>query len=263
MACGSGGPALHLARLTECKVVGVELYGEAVMSGHERAREAGLEMRASFVQADASRPLQFDRESFDAILCVDAINHLPGRPGILADWARLLRPGARLLFTDPVTVTGVLGSDEIAIRSSIGYFLFVPPGENERLLIEAGLSVLAVEDTTEHSPRSRAGGLTRAQSMKGPSGKLKETRHSKLASDSSRSLPRWRASAASRVSSTWRRSRRKPPRLAQSRKASYFVALVSGDIRARWQGPVWSLRSASPDVRATRRGHGRGDARSR
>ncbi|MDQ6818923.1 MAG: class I SAM-dependent methyltransferase, partial [Actinomycetota bacterium] len=43
VACGSGGPALHLARLTECKVVGVELYGEAVMSGHERAREAGLE----------------------------------------------------------------------------------------------------------------------------------------------------------------------------------------------------------------------------
>ena len=46
-------------------------------------------------------------------------------------------------------MTGLLGSDEIATRSSIGYFLFLPPGENDRLLTAAGLSVLSVEDTTE------------------------------------------------------------------------------------------------------------------
>ena len=39
---------------------------------------------------------------------------------VLVDWARLLRPSGRLLFTDPLTVTGPLGSDEIAIRTSIG-----------------------------------------------------------------------------------------------------------------------------------------------
>lgn len=149
VGCGSGGPALHLARLTGCEVVGVDLYEEAVADGNRAAREAGLETRASFVQADASRALPFDDVSFDAILCVDAINHLPRRDDILGDWARLLRPGGRLVFTDPVTVTGILTSDEIAIRTSIGYFLFVPPGENERLLTEARLSVLAVEDTTE------------------------------------------------------------------------------------------------------------------
>jgi SAM-dependent methyltransferase len=149
VGCGSGGPALHVARLTGCEVVGVELYEDAVASGNRMAREAGLEKRASFVQADASQPLPFEGGSFDAILCVDAINHLPDRPRVLADWVRLLRPGRRLLFTDPVTVTGVLGSDEIAIRTSIGYFLIVPAGEDERLLAEAGLSVLAVEDTTK------------------------------------------------------------------------------------------------------------------
>jgi SAM-dependent methyltransferase len=150
VGCGSGGPALHLARLTRCEVVGVDLYEEAVAAGKRAAREAGLESRASFVQADAGRPLPFEEDSFDAILCVDSINHLPGREDVLGDWARLLRPGGRLLFTDPVIVTGMLGSDEIAIRTSTGYFLFVPPGENERLLTAAGLNVRAVEDTTEH-----------------------------------------------------------------------------------------------------------------
>jgi SAM-dependent methyltransferase len=79
---------------------------------------------------------------------VDAINHLPDRERVLVDWTRLLKPGGRLLFTDPVTITGSLDSNEIAIRTSIGYFLFVPPGENERLLAAGGLNVLGVEDTT-------------------------------------------------------------------------------------------------------------------
>jgi len=149
VACGSGGPALHLAQLTGCQVVGVELFDDAVATGQRFAREAGLETQVSFVQADASQTLPFDDGSFDAILCIDAINHLPDRRRVLADWARLLRSEGRLLFTDPVSITGPLGSDELAIRSSVGYYLFMPAGENERLLAEAGLSVLAVEDTTE------------------------------------------------------------------------------------------------------------------
>jgi hypothetical protein len=60
-----------------------------------------------------------------------------------------LRPGGRLLFTDPVVLTGPLSSDEIAIRASIGFLLFLPPGENERVLTEARLEVVSVDDTTE------------------------------------------------------------------------------------------------------------------
>ena len=149
VACGSGGPALHLAQLTGCQVVGVELFDEAVGNGNRLAREAGLENQASFARADASQMLPFDDGSFDAILCIDAINHLPDRQRVLADWARLLQPAGRLLFTDPVSITGVLDSDELAIRTSVGYYLFVPPGENERLLAEAGMKMLSVEDTTD------------------------------------------------------------------------------------------------------------------
>ena len=101
------------------------------------------------MRADASQPLPFSDGSFDAISCIDALNHLPGRYAVFADWARLLAPGGRLLFTDPVTITGLVGAEELAIRSSIGYFDFAPLGEDERLLVAAGLKVLAVEDLTE------------------------------------------------------------------------------------------------------------------
>jgi SAM-dependent methyltransferase len=150
VACGSGGPMLHLVRLADCEAVGVELYEEAVLTGRRAAADAGLESRVTFVCGDASRPLPFEDESFDAVLCVDAINHLPDRQGVLTEWARLLEPGGRLLFTDPVVVTGPLSSDEIAIRASIGYILFLPPGENERALTGAGLEIVSVDDTTEH-----------------------------------------------------------------------------------------------------------------
>jgi ubiquinone/menaquinone biosynthesis C-methylase UbiE len=150
VACGSGGPALHVARLTGCEVVGVDLHDDGVANASRLAHEAGLESRASFLRADASERLPFEDGSFGALLCIDAINHLRDRPRVLRDWTRLLQPGGRMLFTDPITVTGPLGSDEIAIRASIAYFLFVPPGENERFLREAGMRVVAVEDATEN-----------------------------------------------------------------------------------------------------------------
>jgi SAM-dependent methyltransferase len=153
VACGSGGPALYLVRVTGCCVTGVELYEEAVSTATATAHQAGLETRARFVQADARRALPFEDATFDAILCVDAINHLPDRRAVFADWVRLLSPGGRLLFTDPLVVTGPLGSDEMAVRTSIGFGLFMPLGGNERLLGDAGLIVLRVDDTTESKAR--------------------------------------------------------------------------------------------------------------
>jgi SAM-dependent methyltransferase len=147
VGCGSGGPALYVARATGCEIVGVDVHEDGIANA---TRMAGDDARARFVRADASEPLPFASGSFDALLCVDAINHLRDRPRVLADWARVLAPGGRVLFTDPITVTGALSSEEIAIRASIGYFLFVPPGEDDRLLREAGLRPLAVEDATEN-----------------------------------------------------------------------------------------------------------------
>jgi SAM-dependent methyltransferase len=150
IGCGSGGPALHLVRSAGCELVGVDLNEEGVANATRMARETELDGRASFVHADAAQPLPFESESFTSVLCIDCINHLADRPAVLGEWRRVLEPGGRVLFTDPITVTGPLGSDEMAIRASIGYFLFVPHGEDERLLGEAGFRVLAVEDATEN-----------------------------------------------------------------------------------------------------------------
>lgn len=148
VACGAGGPALRIASKTGCSVVGIDFHEQAISTARALAAKRGLAGIAEFRVEDAARQLPFADASFDAITCVDAINHLPHRHGVIADWARLLRAGGRLLFTDPVTLTGPLTNAEIAIRGSIGFFLFVPPGFDKQVITECGLRLLVCEDVT-------------------------------------------------------------------------------------------------------------------
>jgi SAM-dependent methyltransferase len=153
VACGAGGPDLFLARETGAQVVGVDVNAEAVAAATERARREGLASLARFEVADGDGSLPFDDASFDAIVCIDAINHLSGRLQVLRNWRDLLKPGGLLLFTDPIVVTGLLSSEEIAVRASIGYFAFSLREENERLIEAAGLELLGCEDTTVNVAR--------------------------------------------------------------------------------------------------------------
>ncbi len=150
VACGSGRPTLRIARKTGCSVHGVDTHAAAIAEARASAAQEGLTSRSHFEQADASKPLPFDDATFDALICIDAINHLPNRPAVLKEWARLLTPGGVLVFTDPIVVTGALSAEEMTIRSSIGFFLFVPPGLDERLLGESGFEVTDVADRTEN-----------------------------------------------------------------------------------------------------------------
>lgn len=150
IACGSGGPAIVAARETGCRVVGVDRHPQGIATGTRLAAQHGVAGRVTFLAHDASRPLPFDDGAFDAVTCIDAIHHFPDRAAVLVEWRRVLRPGGRVLYTDPILVTGMLTNDEIALRSSIGFFQFTPPGVNEQLLAAAGFEVLAVEDATEN-----------------------------------------------------------------------------------------------------------------
>jgi SAM-dependent methyltransferase len=150
IGCGSGGPALFLARTIGLAVTGVDISEPGIAAASAQAKAAGLGERTRFLRLDGSGRLPFDDGGFDAVLSVDAINHLPDRAGILAEWHRVLRPGGLVVYTDPVIVTGAVSNAEIAERSAIGYFLFVPPGENQRFLREAGFELLRTEDVTEN-----------------------------------------------------------------------------------------------------------------
>ena len=145
---GSGGPAVYLASARGCRVTGVDINQHGVRNGARLAGEWGVANHVTFVVLDAARPLPFPPASFDAVLSNDAICHLANRLEALREWARVLRPGRRMLFTDALVITGMIAHEEIAARASIGRYLFVPPGENERLIARAGFTLLSAEDVT-------------------------------------------------------------------------------------------------------------------
>ena len=145
---GSGGPAVYLAAARGCRVTGVDINEHGIRNGERLASARGVADRVAFRLVDAGKPLPFPDHSFDAVLSNDAMCHIPNRLEVLRDWHRVLRPGGRVLFTDAMVVTGQLSNEELAVRSSIGWYLFVPPGENERLIKRAGFTLLSGEDMT-------------------------------------------------------------------------------------------------------------------
>jgi SAM-dependent methyltransferase len=149
VGCGSGGITRRLVAETGASAVGVDINPHGIDAAAAAARREGLSARVSFELVDAGKRLPFADASFDALFCNDAINHLPDRASLFVDWHRVLKPGGRLLFTDPIVITGPVTNEEIRARSSIGFYLFLPAGCNERLLEQTGFVVREVRDVTD------------------------------------------------------------------------------------------------------------------
>jgi 2-polyprenyl-3-methyl-5-hydroxy-6-metoxy-1,4-benzoquinol methylase len=174
VACGAGGPLLRMIAATGCSAIGIDVHDQAVATAISLTTQRGLTALAEFRAVDATSPLPFPDGMFDAITCIDAINHFPDRRHVIAEWARLLKPGGRLLFTDPITVTGALTNAEVAVRSSAGFYLLVPHGYDERVLAQCGLKVVVCEDATANMAKvaearlaARAAKSTRLREIEG------------------------------------------------------------------------------------------------
>jgi SAM-dependent methyltransferase len=156
IACGAGGPSLALVERTGCQLTGVDIEPVGIAHANVEARARGLSDRSTFAVVDCSGRLDFEDGAFNAVLCIDAISHLPDRFRTLSEWARLLRRSGRLLFTDSSVLTGAVANSELDIRGGIGFFLLVPPGLDEEAIEAAGLTLLMREDRTAATAEAAA-----------------------------------------------------------------------------------------------------------
>jgi SAM-dependent methyltransferase len=153
IGCGSGRYALQVAESVGCRMVGIDTNGPGIRTANELVKTLGMASQVCFDIGDASNKLPFDDSSFDAAFSNDVFCHVPGRVSLLREVHRVLKRGGRMLFSDALVIGGMISHEEIAIRSSIGYYFFSPPGENERLIEKAGLRLLGVMDTSEDAAR--------------------------------------------------------------------------------------------------------------
>jgi len=148
---GSGRYALQIAGTTGCSLLGLDINAPGIHTANALAETRGLTDRVRFQIADASRNLSLDGCSFDAAFSNDVLCHIPNRLAVFRELFRVLKPGGRFLFSDALVIGGIVSHQELAARSSIGFYIFSPPGENERLLQQAGFQLIRVADTTENA----------------------------------------------------------------------------------------------------------------
>jgi ubiquinone/menaquinone biosynthesis C-methylase UbiE len=149
VGCGSGGPTLRFVERTGISANGIDVHRDGIATAKKQAKQLGLSARVTFEVCDATGPLPFDTHSFDAVMSVDAISHMPGRAKVLGEWARVLKPGGRLLFTNASVLTGEATHEELSIRGAFGLQVYTAPGTDDRAIESAGLRTIVKEETTE------------------------------------------------------------------------------------------------------------------
>ncbi|MBI5287733.1 MAG: class I SAM-dependent methyltransferase [Chloroflexi bacterium] len=119
VGCGMAGPALWVARETGAGLIGVDLSSVAVAQANARAGRLGLQDRARFTNGSFAQT-GLTAASADGVMSEDALQYAPDKRAAFSEFARILRPGGRLVFAafelEPERVAGlpVLGDDPVA-----------------------------------------------------------------------------------------------------------------------------------------------------
>lgn len=145
---GLGGPARHLADRVGCRVTGLDLNAGRVAAARRFAQRVGLADRVRFEQGDALA-MPFAPESFDVVMGQEAWCHVPHKPRLIAECARVLRPGGVFAFTDILRRDG-LSAAEMARLSADMAFPELESLAGYRRLLEANGCV--VEHCDDLSP---------------------------------------------------------------------------------------------------------------
>jgi ubiquinone/menaquinone biosynthesis C-methylase UbiE len=101
LCSGLGGPARHLANTRGCRVLGVDFTASRHQAAIRLTALARQAHRVQFCHADV-RDVPFPDGSFDVAISQEGFAHVPDKARLVAEVARLVKPGGVIAFTDIV-----------------------------------------------------------------------------------------------------------------------------------------------------------------
>ena len=124
VGCGEGADSILLAKLG-ARVTGVDISSRSIEIAKTRAGISKVGESVRFVQSPLETA-QFSDNSFDVVWCNAILHHvIPELDVVMDRLARWARPGALLLFTEPISYSRALRR----IRSLIPVRTETTPGE--------------------------------------------------------------------------------------------------------------------------------------
>ena len=169
VGCGGGLLSEALAR-SGAEVTGIDLGEKVIEVAKLHLHESNLQVDYR-VQSSAALAAA-EPASFDAVCCMELIEHVPDPAALVADLANLVRPGG-LVFMSTINRTpaafgaAILGAEyllRMLPRGTHHYGKFLKPSELGRLLRQTGLEL---EDVTGlgYNPVNRKAWLGRITSV--------------------------------------------------------------------------------------------------
>ncbi|NKJ23455.1 bifunctional 2-polyprenyl-6-hydroxyphenol methylase/3-demethylubiquinol 3-O-methyltransferase UbiG [Dyella sp. SG609] len=169
VGCGGGLLSEALAR-SGAEVTGIDLGEKVIEVARLHLHESNLNVDYR-VQSSAALAAA-EPASFDAVCCMELIEHVPDPAALVADLANLVRPGG-LVFMSTINRTpaafgaAILGAEyllRMLPRGTHHYGKFLKPSELGRLLRHTGLEL---EDVTGlgYNPVNRKAWLGRITSV--------------------------------------------------------------------------------------------------
>ncbi len=142
---GMGGPARYLAHRIGCKVTGIDFTESRYRSAIKLTGMVGLEALVDFVHGNALE-MPFPDNTFDVVIGQEAWCHVPDKPRLIAECARVVKPGGVIAFTDILRTDKLSNADMRRLRSEMTFPDLETLSGYAQLLENSGCTLLEHDD---------------------------------------------------------------------------------------------------------------------
>ncbi|HEX6114692.1 MAG TPA: methyltransferase domain-containing protein [Geminicoccaceae bacterium] len=142
---GMGGPARYLAHRRGCRVTGLDI----TKSRHEAAVRLTALVRLDHLvdlRLGNALDMPFADATFDVVIGQEAFAHVPHKPRLIAECARVVRPGGIIAFTDILRRDGLSAAELERLQSGMTFQSLESLEGYSQLLAERGCALLVRDD---------------------------------------------------------------------------------------------------------------------
>lgn len=165
VCCGMGGSSRYLAHNYDCRVTGIDLAESRIDGATRLTNMTGLDDRVEFRNANAL-DMPFADATFDVVISQEAFCHVPDKDRLIAQCARVLKPGGRIVFTDILVTASTREQTRARLQQEMTFQELGSAQSYRHALEREGCRVLEHRDISDEWRIILAGRLVMYRSLK-------------------------------------------------------------------------------------------------